>query len=111
MKRQAAREDLPFVDLIQADLLVLLMALITPGVRWFPQLMYYASYGSEFPLFLRAIQHKHFKRLAVITGIADGTALREAVSEGRERSQVQRWHDFHWDLSSAMNLEKLDTIQ
>jgi hypothetical protein len=111
MKRQATREDLPFIDIIQADLLVLLMALITPGVRWYPQLMHYAGYGSEFPLFIRATQHKYFKRLAVITGIADATALREAVSKGRERSEVQRWHDFHWDSSEAMNLNRLDTIQ
>ena len=62
MKRQAQRADIPFVNVIQADLLVLLMAVITPDIRWYPQTLHYARYAQEFPFFVCAIQHKNFKK-------------------------------------------------
>ncbi len=114
VKRQANREDLRFADIIQADLLVLMMAFITPETRWYPQMLYYASYSNEFPFFLRASQHNNFRKLATITGIDDANALREAVKEGRERlkagtSDVRfRLGGSFWDY---MNMEKLDTIK
>jgi hypothetical protein len=113
IKRQSTRDGLPFTDLIQADLLILLMAFISPDSRWYPQLMYYARYGIEFPFFLRAAQHKNFRKLATITGINDATALRDAVAKGHERLKIGNWHDFHFEssFSRAMNLDKLDTIQ
>jgi hypothetical protein len=113
IKRQATRDDFPFADIIQADLLTLLMAFITPDARWYPQLMHYAGFAKEFPFFVRAAQHKHFRKLATITGIEDATALREAVAKGHERLDVGRWHNFHFErnFSRAMNLDKLDTLR
>ncbi|MBM3132369.1 MAG: hypothetical protein FJZ95_04965 [Chloroflexi bacterium] len=113
IKRQATRNDLPFAEIIQADLLTLLMAFITPDTPWYPQLMHYAGYAKEFPFFVRAAQHKNFRNLATITGIEDANALREAVVKGHERLDVGRWHDFHFErnFSRAMNLDKLDTIK
>jgi len=113
IKRQATRQDLPFTDIIQADLLTLLMAFITPDTRWYPQLMHYASYAKEFPFFIRAAQHKNFQKLAVITGITDANALRDAVLKGHERLDVGRWHNFHFErnFARAMNLDNLDTIK
>src|SRR5699024_10434882 len=64
IKLQADREDLPFSDILQAELLTLLMSFITDGTRWYPQTLHYASYGSSFPFFMRAAQHKHFSKLA-----------------------------------------------
>jgi hypothetical protein len=111
LKRQASREDLPFADIIQADLLILLMAFITPDARWYPQLMYYSRYGNEFPFFIRASQHKNFKNLAVITGYDDADALRKACREGHKRMDVERWHKFSLSRNfwSSMNMDKLDT--
>lgn len=113
MKRSADRDDLPFKSIIEADLLVLLMALITPDSRWFPQTLYYASYGSsEFPLFLRATQHKWFLKLAIVTGIENADKLREMVKEGYERLGVQRWYNFHFhNFWNLMNMDKLDTLK
>jgi len=112
VRRQANRNDLPFADLIQADLLVLLMATLTPNTRWYPQLMHYAGFVNEFPFFLRAAQHKHFKKLAIITGYDDVNALRDAVKKGHEQRQLDRWRNFHFDggFSKAWNLDNLDTI-
>ena len=113
IKRQATRDDLPFVDIIQADLITLLMAFITPNARWYPQLMHYASFAKDFPFFVRATQHKHFLNLAIITGINDAAVLRDMVTKGHERLNANGWHDFHYErnFSRAMNLDKLDTIK
>jgi hypothetical protein len=111
IKRQATRDHLPFGDLIQADLLILLMALITPGTRWYPQLLLYADYNTPFPFFLKARQHKNFQKLAIITGIDTVDALHEAVKQGHQRLDVSRWHNFQRNWIGAMNLNELDTIK
>ena len=113
IKRQAQREDLPLAEILQADLLILLLAFIMPDTRWFPQILYYASYGNEFSFFIRAAQHKNFKKLAIITGIDNADTLRSAVKEGFTRLQVVQWHGFHFEKNfwKMMNMDKLDTIQ
>lgn len=115
IKRQADRDDIPFQAIMEAELLVLLMVSLTPGAHWYPGTLHYASYGREFPLFLRAAQHKHFKSLVIITGIETVDDLREAVRAGLDRVQIDRWSDFHvgfhgafWEL---MNMNKLDSIK
>ncbi len=112
VKRQATRSDLPFQDLIQADLLTLMMAFITPDTRWYPQLMHYARYSAQFPFFTRAADHGWFQRLAIITGIADADTLRTAVENGHKRLGVDRWSAFRWErnFATAMNLKKLDSL-
>lgn len=113
MKRNADRDDLHFNNIIEADLLALLMALITTNPRWYPQTLYYTSYaGGEFPLFLRATQHKWFLKLAIVTGIENADTLREKAKEGYERLGLKNWYNFHfhsfWNL---MNMDKLDTLK
>lgn len=114
IKRQADREDLPFKSIIEAEVLVLMMSFLTPDSRWYPQTLHYASYEGDFPLFLRATQHKYFMKLAIITGIEDANKLREAVKEGYERLGVQQWHNFHFlrrSFLGMMNMDKLDTLK
>lgn len=111
--RNADREDLPFKSILEAELLVLMMTFLNPNSRWFPQTHYYASYREgEFPLFLRATQHKHFMKLAIITSIEDANELREAVKQGYERLGVRQWYNFHFqDFWGMMNMDKLDTLK
>ncbi len=113
LQRQANRNDIPFADLIQADLLTLLISYITPNTQWYPQLMHYARHGNEFPFFIRASQHKNFKKLARITGIDSVDTLREKVKEGHARLDVGKWRDFHFQRNfwGAMNMDNLDTIK
>lgn len=113
IKRQAGRKDIPFSELIQADLLNLLISFITPDTRWYPQLLHYAGYAKEFPFFLRATQNKNFKKLAIVTGIDNAEVLRETVAKGQVRLDTDRWHNFHFsrNFSNALNLERLDTIK
>lgn len=113
IKRHADREDLPFITIIEAELLILMMVFLNPNTSWYPQTFFYSSYSSEFPFFIRATQHKHFLRLAAITGINDADQLREAVREGQKRLGVSQWHDFHFGDTfwTSMNMDKLDSIK
>lgn len=115
IKRQADRQDVPFMAVMQAELVVLLMIFLTPDTRWYPGTLHYSSRGREFPLFLRATQHKYFKALATITGIGSGDELRKAVKLGQERFRADPFGDFRFglggDFSGLMNLAKLDTLK
>lgn len=114
LKRHANREDVPFFDLIQADLLALLMSSITLGTKWYPQLMHYAQHEANFPLFIRASRHKDFANLAIVTGISDAGNLRREVQEGFNRLRVETWGDFEGFFDTnfwmRMNMDRLDTI-
>lgn len=113
IKRQADRSDLPFPLLIEAELLIFLLVLLTPGTEWYPGTLHYAQYRRPFPLFLRATQHKNFKKLSTVTGIDSADKLREAVKAGCERIGIQTWSDFRFlrNFGDYMNLEKLDSIK
>jgi hypothetical protein len=112
-KRHADRIDIPFASIIEAELLILLMALLTPNARWYPSTLHYATYTRDFPVFLRATQHKGFQKLAIITGFTDADKLRDAAKEGHERLGTNEWHDFHFSghFWESMNMDKLDTLK
>ena len=114
IKRQADRVELPFTDVIQAELLILLMAFLTDGVRWYPQTLHYSPWGSRFPFFVRAAQHRSFQKLAQVTGIDNADQLREMVKAGHERLGVNGWHSFLLSDRSfwnSMNMDALDTLK
>lgn len=113
IKRQSDREDLPFSEILQAELLTLLMSFITPDTRWYPQTLHYSSHGGGYPFFVRAAQHKHFKKLSIVTGIETADELRVKVKEGHERLSTDRWHNFHFERNfwSSMNMDSLDTLK
>lgn len=114
IKQQADRPDLSFTDLKQADMVPFLVALIAEDGWWFPQFQYYADSDQAYPLFLRATQSRHFRKLAVITGINTGDELREAVAAGLKRLNVGTWNEF-WGAErmfrTTMNIENLDTLK
>lgn len=113
LKRQADREDVPFADLIQAELIILLMAFITPNARWFPQTQYYASRVRDYPFFLRATQLRGFTKLAAVTGVDDADTLRGLVKSGMERLNADKWRNFGFrgNFWVAMNMDKLDSLK
>ncbi len=115
VKRQANRDDVPFSDLIQADLLAMLASFVMPCTEtWFPQLILYSRYGEAFPFFVRASQHKHYANLATITGLTDANVLRERVREGLQRINEGGWYSFTSghipDFWHALNAEHLNSI-
>ena len=115
IKRQADRTDIPFADVMQAELLVLMMAFIIEGTQWRPQTLHYSSSSGAFPFFLRAAQHRHFDKLAQITGISTADELRQVVKAGHQRLNVSQWHNFFWSRNrsfwESMNMDALDTLK
>ncbi len=113
IKRQADRTDVPFREIMQAELLILLMTFIVTGPRWYPQTLHYSQHSREFPFFIRATRHRDFQKLAKITGISSGDELRTMVRAGQERLGINRWSDFWMSdrkFWNDMNMEKLDTL-
>jgi hypothetical protein len=113
IKRHADRTDLPFTAVMQAELLVLMMAFITNGCWWFPQTLHYSSRAGAFPFFVRAARHRDFQKLARITGVDSGDELRAAVKAGHDKLGVDRWHNFWMGDRSfwgSMNMDALDTL-
>lgn len=114
IKQQADRADLPFLSIMEGELMVLLMAFILPSVgHWYPGTLLYAQ-QQPFPFFVRAAQRRGFQKLATITGVHVADELRSAVDEGRKRLGVDHWREFGWhdrDFSRSMNLAKLDTVK
>jgi len=111
IRRQADRTDIPFSSVIEAELLVLLMALISHEARWYPQTLHYAE-RSEFPFFVRAAQHRGFLKLATITGIGDAQSLRETAKAGFGRLSVDQWYDFAMSVPfwECLKMDTLDSI-
>lgn len=112
VKRQADRTDLPFLEVMQAELLVLMMAFIGENSRWYPQTLHYMTRQGAFPFFLKASRHRDFQKLATITGLNNGDALRAAVKAGHQRLEVNRWTNFWSDRTfwGSMNMDGLDTL-
>lgn len=114
LKRQANRSDISFANLMEADLLILMMALVNPDARWYPQTLHYARYADRFPLFMRASRHRDFMKIARITGVEKVEKLRHLVKAGFDRLGVNQWHDLLFlsdiDLWQAMNMDQLDTL-
>lgn len=113
IKRQADRTDLPFDAVMQAELLVLMMAFITEDCRWYPQTLLYSSRAGAFPFFVRAARHRDFQKLAKITGIGSGDKLRAAVKAGHEKFRVEGGYHLGMRGRSyldSMNMDALDTL-
>ena len=112
LKRQADRNDLPFSEIIQAELITTLVSVIR-GLHWYPQTAAYSPYHCTYPFFARAEQHKHFLHLAVITRIESGDGLRSAARKGLEELSTgfRPMRYFVNSFWSLMNVDRLDTLQ
>lgn len=113
IKRHADRSDIPFDSVIEAELITLMMAYITPDVYWYPGTLHYANYTDSYGLFLKATRRRDFSKLAQITGISDAKELKEAVMKGEQGMNQYQWHFFRITgaLSRMMNLDNLDTLK
>ena len=111
LKRQSDRHDLPFPEVIQAELITTLVSVVQ-GFHWYPQTALYSPYHSTYPFFVRAEQHKYFVHLAVITGIESGDVRRSAAREGLEKLSTgfRPMRYFMNSFWSLMNMDRLDTL-
>ncbi len=111
IKMQADREDLPFLDIVQAEILTFLMSFITPETCWHPTTLLYSSYYN-YPFFVRATEHKNFDKLAKITGVDSAETLRGYVKEGCDKFR-ESGDSFNYSISfwHCMNMDKLDSLK
>ncbi|WP_431296265.1 hypothetical protein [Rahnella sp. PAMC 25559] len=98
---------------MQADLIATLMSLIEKNRYWYPQTIYYAKHSQKYPFFIRATQHKHFKKLLELTGYQDAGKLKSAITESIERGK----RDYTLGSSfrglsypKVFNMDKWDTL-
>jgi len=115
MKDRATRNDILFRDIMQAELVVLLMSLLSDDYCWYPHTLIYAGRGGlRSPLFIRAAQHSYFAKLKTLTGIASGDEIRKRFKEGYEKHGVKQWTNMVWwagvSFWESMNMDALDTI-
>lgn len=113
IKRQADRVDIPFAEVVQAELLVLLMAFVKDSGYWYPQTLHYSSQARALPFFIKSARRHDFQKLAIITGIDNGDKLRTVVKAGHERLRVNEWNNFWMSDRSfwrSMNMDALDTL-
>jgi hypothetical protein len=86
IKERATRSDLPFRDVMQADLLLHFYSLINPG-QWYPQTLVYAGYGTRFPFFVKAEQHRHFESLRIVMKAESAGDLRSRFIQAYESNR------------------------
>jgi hypothetical protein len=112
VKRQADRQDVPFDDIKQADLLALLMSFVRE-TRWYPGTLLYSGYRARYDLFIRAEQHKYYSRLSEITGNQTADELREIVNRAHDNQQHNRWLNFRHggNFKDQLNMKQWDTIK
>lgn len=56
IRERATRTDIVFRDVMQAELLLLVRAIVSGDVMWYPHTLVFAGRGKRFPFFVRAIQ-------------------------------------------------------
>lgn len=112
IKERATRRDLPFEDILQAELVILLISAIT-NQFWYPHTLIYADNWARFPLFKRATLKSEYSAIATLTGIQDPDDLRGKVHEGLDRLNLARSREFvvsggghFWKM---MNMDHLAT--
>lgn len=113
IKLSATRSDILFNDLKQADLVLFMMSLLKLEIHWYPQMLLYSGHYESYPLFVRAIQHRGFKDIAVITGIDDSKKLTERLINGANLKNIDTWKHFRFAESflEMMNVERMNTIK
>jgi hypothetical protein len=112
VKRNSDRSDISFENLKEADLTILLMAILSDNERWYPQLQFYSGYDPVCPLFLRATQKRYFRNIKEITGIDDAIMLKTKVLQGIERLKINQWEMFNFSsIITMLNIEEMDSIK
>jgi len=111
IQMQADRSDISFKDIIQAETLTFMMAILQ-DVHWYPATLHYAEHYEKLPFFLRAAQHKNFTKLATITGITEVSELRDKLKTKLENMpHYSRTFAFGPDFGLLMNIENLDSVK
>jgi hypothetical protein len=108
-KRLADRDDIPFNDLMQAEAIVFLVALLK-DMRWYPHTLGYARHGKRFPLFQKATRSRDFERTLGLIAETDAASLSRNALEKLASYQFDSLSGLHSTLRRAMNLDALGSV-
>lgn len=111
IRRNADRNDIKFIDIIQADLLTLLISITFPNFSWCPDTMYYCPYHERFPLFIKAERIADFKNLCIITGIQNKEDFLKKFNEGYAKSRDYLVYNYRIrNFREILNVDKWGTL-
>jgi hypothetical protein len=111
-KELPQRKDIPFIEIIQADIIAYLMFEIhhrskNTTLVWYPVLLSYLGYRAEhLPFFVKAERHNDFRNLATVIGVKTADELRKKTT-GIQLPSSNSIRTL--SLSDLLNLKNLDT--
>lgn len=113
IKRNSDRSDITFIDLMQADLLILFYSFCSEGIYWYPNTIHYAGFSYKPELFIRASQKSYFQKLAFLVGGKSTQDIKDRINAGADRlnSSSFRYGMSSSSFASMMNSDYLDSIQ
>lgn len=109
---RTTRRDVTLKDLIQVDIVLLIAALFSGDLRWYPHTMLDIPYDWTPPLFLRAIERNGFDRIKHIFGVTNGDEFRKRFTEEVAKNEMIRQWQFWWrvSLNEVLRIEDIDTL-
>ncbi len=88
IKARATRKDLPFEDIMQADLTVFISELINGSGDWIPKALIFGE-RSRLKFFVRAGRHSDFLKVAQVFGVDSADELRTRILGSLEQSRFR----------------------
>jgi len=113
LKQRATLRQLPFDEILQADVVLFLGAMLyeTGGWPWYPRTLALASYGHTCELFVRATSKQAFEHVKVLFAVKSKEDFIAKHKAGLA-SKVHNWQVFNtsrFSLDGMLNLERLAT--
>lgn len=115
LKQRATIKEITFDQYMQADFILMLFSILNRKDynAWYPSSLVYIGYTETFEVFIRAVSHSYFVKLAEFLKVNDKQDFQNRYIEGAKYYHIERWHDLVWhaDVSfeRLMNLNLLDT--
>lgn len=112
LEQRSHSSNVPFSQLMQADLVLHTRGLVSDTDYWWPESLLYSTFDERGPreIFARAASQRYFNRIAPMLGVSSKQDLeRIEASLQADPSRRARWdyHPLAW--STLVNLEKLAT--
>lgn len=111
-KRSANSEIISFSELIEAELLILFIAYLRKDIHWYPQLIYYRSYGIRSNFFIMLSKKKEFEKFRKILGDIESNKIKDIIIERVKNIRFSGFGTSHVleSIISGMNLENLNSL-
>lgn len=119
IKERANREDFPFDNLIQTDLILHYLTVFNvPDDSmqwWFPRCSVYNSHWVSIDLFERLISKKHFEQIKTLFDVSTKEALKKKMDGyiealGQNQRGGRYYNDFYYRIPKMTDVIKIDEV-